>query len=121
MEWSEGGKWDNCNSKINTIYFLKIIKNLLSSKKERKGKEKKRKEKKRKEKKRKEKKALAGVAQWIEGWPANQRTAGSIPSQGTCLGCGPGPPMGVCARQPIDVSLTHGYFSPFRSPFFSSL
>ena len=35
--------------------------------------------------------ALAGVAQWIECGPANQRVAGSIPSQGTCLGCGPGP------------------------------
>ena len=34
--------------------------------------------------------ALAGVAQWIEGQPANQRVAGSIPSQGTCLGCRPG-------------------------------
>ena len=30
--------------------------------------------------------ALAGVAEW----PMNQRVAGSIPSQGTCLGCGPG-------------------------------
>ena len=35
--------------------------------------------------------ALAGVAQWIERWPANQRVASSIPSQGTCLGCWPGP------------------------------
>ena len=35
--------------------------------------------------------ALAGVAQWIECRPANQRVAGSIPSQGTCLSCGPGP------------------------------
>ena len=34
---------------------------------------------------------LAGVAQWIEWWPASQRVAGSIPSQGTCLGCRPGP------------------------------
>ena len=31
--------------------------------------------------------ALAGVAQWIELWPANQGVAGLIPSQGTCLGC----------------------------------
>ena len=29
--------------------------------------------------------ALAGVAQWIEHQPANQRVAGSIPSQGTRL------------------------------------
>ena len=28
---------------------------------------------------------LAGVAQWIERWPANQKVAGSIPSQGICL------------------------------------
>ena len=34
---------------------------------------------------------LAGVAQWIERWPANQSVAGSIPSQGTCLGCRSGP------------------------------
>ena len=49
---------------------------------------------------------LAGVAQWIERGPVNQRVASLIPSQGTCLGCGPGPQMGVCGRQPhIDVSL----------------
>ena len=35
--------------------------------------------------------ALAGVAQWIERGPVNQRIAGLIPSQGTCLGCRPGP------------------------------
>ena len=35
--------------------------------------------------------ALPGVAQWIECPPVNQMVAGSIPSQGTCLGCGPGP------------------------------
>ena len=29
---------------------------------------------------------LAGVAQWIEHGPANQRVASSIPSQGTWLG-----------------------------------
>ena len=28
--------------------------------------------------------ALVGVAQWIECQPANQRVAGSMPSQGTC-------------------------------------
>ena len=39
--------------------------------------------------------ALAGVAQRIERWPANQRVTGSIPSQGTCLGCRPGPQGGV--------------------------
>ena len=35
--------------------------------------------------------ALAGVAQWIELLPENQRVGSLIPSQGTCLGCGPGP------------------------------
>ena len=35
--------------------------------------------------------ALDGVAQWIEHWPVNLRVAGSIPSQGTCLGCRSGP------------------------------
>ena len=35
--------------------------------------------------------ALAGVAQWNVHWPANQRVVGLILSQGTCLGCGPGP------------------------------
>ena len=35
--------------------------------------------------------ALVGVAQWIERRPANQRVAGSLPSQGTCLACGPSP------------------------------
>ena len=50
--------------------------------------------------------ALAGVAQWIEHQPVNQRVAGGIPSQGTCLGCGPGPQEGAHKRQPhIDVSL----------------
>ena len=33
--------------------------------------------------------ALPGVAQWIECWTVNQRVTGSIPSQGTCLSCGP--------------------------------
>ena len=31
------------------------------------------------------------VAQWIEHQPTNQRVASSIPIQGTCLGCRPGP------------------------------
>ena len=49
--------------------------------------------------------AMAGVAQWTECRPRNQRVAGSIPSQGTCLGCKPGPQV-VCEMQPhIDVSL----------------
>ena len=43
---------------------------------------------------------LAGVAQWIESQPLNQRVAGSIPSQGTCLGCVPGPKKRAHERQP---------------------
>ena len=39
---------------------------------------------------------LAGVAQWIGRWPANQSVAGSIPSQGPWLGCRPGPQQGPC-------------------------
>ena len=51
------------------------------------------------------KEALAGLAQWVERQPANQRVTGSIPSQGKCLGCRPGPQWGACGRQPhIDVS-----------------
>ena len=38
--------------------------------------------------------ALAGVAYWIEGWPRNQKVVDLIPSQGTCLGYGPGSPVG---------------------------
>ena len=38
----------------------------------------------------KKRNTLAGMAQWIECWPANQRVAGLIPTQGKCLGCGPG-------------------------------
>ena len=52
--------------------------------------------------------ALAGVTQWIERWPVNQRGTGSFPSQGTCLGCSArsSPQKGACERQPhIDVSL----------------
>ena len=51
--------------------------------------------------------ALAGVAQWVECQPVNQRVTSSIPSQGARLGCGPGPQLGACERQPhIDVSLS---------------
>ena len=35
--------------------------------------------------------ALSGMAQWIEHRAVKQRVAGSIPSQGTCRGCRPGP------------------------------
>ena len=51
----------------------------------------------------------------FERGPVNQRVTGLIPSQGTCLGCEPGPQLGVCKRQPhIDVSLLL-FFLPFFS------
>ena len=53
--------------------------------------------------------ALAGVAHWIEHWPADQRVAASIPSQGTCLGRGPGP-------QGAPEATTQWCFSPCLSP-----
>ena len=49
--------------------------------------------------------APGGVAQWIERQPVNGKVTGSIPSQDTCLGCGSGPQLGVCERQPVNVSL----------------
>ena len=59
--------------------------------------------------------ALAGVAQWIECQPANQRVASLIPSQGTSLGCGPGHQYGTCRKKPhIDVSLSL-FLPPFPS------
>ena len=43
---------------------------------------------------------MAGVAQWTEHGPANQKVTSSIPSQGTCLGCRPGPQLGTREGQP---------------------
>ena len=55
---------------------------------------------------RKKKIILAAVDQWIECWLVNQRVASLVPSEGTYLGCAPGPPWGACERQPsIDVFL----------------
>ena len=57
--------------------------------------------------------ALAGMAQWIEHQTANQRVTGSIPSQSTCLGCGPGPQWGMLEKQPhIGGSLPLFFSSP---------
>ena len=60
---------------------------------------------------RKATRALAVVARWIECQPANGKVAGLIPSQGTCLGCKPGPQLGACERQWIvrgdRLSLSH--------------
>ena len=62
-----------------------------------------------------EPKDLAGVAQWIERWPENQRVAGSIPSQGTCLGCRPGPQWGSHKSQPHIVVSLPLFLLPFPS------
>ena len=43
--------------------------------------------------------ALAGVTQWTECQPEKQGVPGSIPTQGTYLGCGSGPQKGVHKRQ----------------------
>ena len=59
--------------------------------------------------------ALAGVAQGIELRPTNQRAVGSIPSQGTYLGCRPGPQLGAHKRQPHIDFFLHLFLSPFLS------
>ena len=60
---------------------------------------------------------LAGVAQWIQCQPENQRVAGSIPSQGTGLCCGPGPQLGACERQLFHVARTLMVLPLFLPPF----
>ena len=64
--------------------------------------------------------ALAGVAPWIECQPVNWKVANSSPSQGTFLGCKPGPQLGVCKKQLI-ISLTHWCFSPSVPSFLPPL
>ena len=56
--------------------------------------------------------SLAGVAQWIKLRPANQKVTCLIPSQGTCLGCGPGPQLETWETQLICVSLPDFLPSP---------
>ena len=53
----------------------------------------------------------AGVAQWTEGQPANQRVAGSIPSQGTCWVVGQAPAWG-CGRGNRSMFLSLSPFFP---------
>ena len=60
---------------------------------------------------------MAGVAQWIEFRPENKRVTGLIPTQGTCLGCGPGAQLGTRKRQPFShtsmlLSLSFSLSSP---------
>ena len=59
---------------------------------------------------------MAAVAQWTEYWSVNWKVANSIPGQGTCLGCGPGPRMGAHERQLINVSVCSSLY-PFLPPY----
>ena len=53
---------------------------------------------------------VTGRAQWVEHRPANWEVTGLIPSQDTCLGCGPGLQLGTCKRQPLMFLFL--FFSP---------
>ena len=50
------------------------------------------------------------MAQWVKSQPENLRVAGSITSQGICLGCRPDPQLGACKRQPTDGFLFCCFF-----------
>ena len=56
--------------------------------------------------------ALAGVARWTECWPVSQRVSGSVPGQGTCLGCGLDPQWG-CVRGNHTVMFLSLFLPPF--------
>ena len=57
--------------------------------------------------------SLAGVAQGFEHRPVNPKVAGSIPSQGTCLGHRPGPSWGCMTG---NQCVSHICFSPSLCP-----
>ena len=59
-----------------------------------------------------------GSVDWV---PICGKVAGSIPSQGTCLGFGPGPQLGAWEIQPIAISLTHHVSLPLFLPPLPSL
>ena len=48
--------------------------------------------------------------------PQTKKFARWIPGPQTCLGCRPGPQMGVCKKQSIDISLAYRYFFPSLCP-----
>ena len=53
------------------------------------------------------------------GWVLSHKPKGCrfLPGQSTCLGCGPGPELGLCERQPTKVYLARGCFPlSFPSP-----
>ena len=52
---------------------------------------------------------------WFNGFSAGLRTKGVL-IWFPCLGCGPGTQLGVCEKQPTNVSLSHQRFSPSLSP-----
>ena len=58
---------------------------------------------------------LTGVAQLAGHCPTKGNVVGSIPGQGTCLGCGPGPQLGACERQLVDISHIDVSLPPFPS------
>ena len=70
---------------------------------------------------RNETQALAGMAQWPEClpaglWACQPKGRWFDSHQGPCLGCGPGPQLGACERQPHDdVSLPLFLPPPFPS------
>ena len=64
--------------------------------------------------------ALTDVAQLVGHWPAKQEVTNSIPSQGTCLGCGLVPSQGMYKRKPINISFPNWYFFPPLSPLLPS-
>ena len=60
---------------------------------------------------------LASMAQLVECWPMNQKVAGSIPSQGTCLSCRFSPLLGhVQEATNRCFSLTSIFPTPPLSP-----
>ena len=65
--------------------------------------------------------ALAGIAEWIECWPLNRRVTGSIPSQGTWLGCRPGPQLGHVKGNHLMYLLQADVSLPLFLPLFPSL
>ena len=56
--------------------------------------------------------ARAGVVQWIECQSVKQWVTGSIPSQGTCLVCRPGPQQGVHERHHTLIFLSLSFSFP---------
>ena len=55
------------------------------------------------------------VVYWTVCWSANQKVAGSIPSQCICLSCGPSSQLWTFKKQMINVSLAHWCPSPSLS------